>query len=74
MPEANLRKLRAIEAFLMGAGSVWCILPMVSVPARLEMIYHASDSEALASDWSAVGSDLSCAITGGADTIHEPQG
>ncbi len=58
---SNLRKLRAVEAFLMGAGSVWCINPLITQPAVIH-IERMSDSEAIASDWRAVGLDLLSAM------------
>ena len=71
MPEnPYLRKLRSIEAFLMGAGSVWCIMPMVSQSVKFEIVWH-SDSDAIASDWRAVGSDLRNAMQGAGSIIHE---
>jgi hypothetical protein len=70
MPEANFRKLRAVEAFLMGAGTAWCIMPMATQAARFTISCH-SDTEAIASDWSAVGADMAAAMQHGPALIHE---
>ncbi len=68
--KTGLRKLRAVEAFLMGAGSVWSIFPMVTLPAKLE-VPSCSDADAIASDWRAVGLDMLCAINDAAPALDE---
>jgi hypothetical protein len=71
MPDkTNLRKLRGVEAFLMGVGSVWSIFPMVTIPAKFD-IPACSDAEAIAADWRAVGLDMLCATNEAGLAIDE---
>lgn len=67
---SNLATVGALEAFLMGAGSVWCIFPMVQRPASLKVSF-LGDGDSIANDWQAVGLDLLSAMNDAALLPYE---
>jgi hypothetical protein len=67
--DATFRRLRKVEAFFVGFGSVWSVYPSIDIPEAPVRFFH-SDEEALASDWHAVGSDMLFALQKTDESLH----
>jgi hypothetical protein len=57
MADKMKSSLRAIEALLLGAGSVWSLFPVIGMHSQFKYS-QCSDHDAIESDWRMVGSDL----------------
>jgi hypothetical protein len=63
--------MNGIHAFLLGAGSICSLYPVLDIPKN-PVRFFRSDEQALRHDWCAIGSDLDSAIRIARKSLNEP--